>query len=90
MIAYHFPYENKTSNNRMMSPVAKCDCQLVVKTGKEQAELHMVQKVNILVNVSAISAVAFCIEKLGFWNSKHRFWGTYSACINEVYLHLIL
>jgi len=44
MIAYHFPYENKTSNNRMMSPVVKCDCQLVVKTGKEQAELTWYRK----------------------------------------------
>jgi len=52
--------------------------------------LHMVQKVNIPVYVGAISVAAVCIEKLDFWNSKHHFWGTYSACLNEVYLHLIL
>jgi len=64
---------------------------LVVQTGKEQTMLlHMVQKVNIPVNVCAISAAAVCIEKLDFWNSKHSFWSTYSACLNEWYLHLIL
>jgi hypothetical protein len=62
-----------------------------VQTGKEQPVLlHMVQKVNIPVNVREISAAAVSIEKLDFWNSKYRFWSTYSACLNEVCLHLIL
>ena len=62
-----------------------------MQNGKEQTMLlHMVQKVNIPVYVGAISVAAVCIEKLDFWNSKHHFWGTYSACLNEVYLHLIL
>jgi hypothetical protein len=50
----------------------------------------MMQDMSIPVDVDSISAALVYIEKVDFRINKHRYLDAYSACLNEVYLLLII